>query len=279
MSAKHERRVRLPLCPQKRYHKNYYLCINYLPMLYTYQVYETLLDVARKDLRGRSLSPEEFNNVARLVNQNIFEKYYAEFESTLDNSEVLSGFKVLNEMIALVGGVGTLPARFFHCVGMPWYTDTNGIRRYIDLVSSMEHAKREQDYLTKATLTHPTCRLGIANTAAPMTIYVTPTTINPIYMDYIRTADTPILDYYLNDTTADYTWMATGVNVTVPAGSTSMNGTIGAAVVASSTANFEWAEEDLPLIINLFLNYLGIQLPSPEIFEGSTLLETKSDQR
>jgi len=248
-------------------------------MLLSSDVYNTLLDVSRKDLRGNSLSPEEFNNVARLVNQNVFEKYYKEFESTLDNSETMSGFKVLGESIPIVAGVGTLPTRYYHMVGMPRYVDTGGTSRYLDLVSSMEHAKREMDYLTKATLTYPTCRLGIANTAADMTIYVTPTTINPIFLDYIRTPDIPLLDYYLDDTTLTYTFMTAGVVTAVPAGSTAMNGTVGPANVASTTVNFEWNDEDMPLIINLFLQFLGIQLPDPILYEGGTTQETKNDAK
>jgi len=244
-------------------------------MLYAYQVYETLLDVARKDLRGRSLTPEEYNNVAPLVNEAVFSKYYSEFESSGENSETMSAFKVLNEAIPLVAGVGTLPARYYHIVGMPRY----GTSVYVDLVSSMEHAKREQDYLTKATLTHPTCRFGIANTAADMTIYVTPTSIAAIFLDYIRTPDTPILDYYVNDTTLVYTWMASGGGVVaVPVGSTAMDGTAGGNT-NSTTVDWEWDIEDLPLIINLFLQYLGIQLPSPELYEGGTLGEKKSDEQ
>ena len=226
-------------------------------MITASSVYETLLDIARKDLRGRSLSVEEYNRVAILVNQNLFAKYYSDFESNPDSSETMSSFKVLNEAIPLVAGVGTLPTYYYAMVGMPWYTDTGGTRRYLDFVSSMEHAKREQDYLTKASLTYPTCRLGIADVASNKQIYVTPTTITPIYLDYIKTPYTPALDYYINDTTLNYTWIDEADIVDIPLGSTAMDGTIGfSAGYASSTLNWELDEEDFPLIINLFLQYL-----------------------
>jgi hypothetical protein len=246
-------------------------------MILASTVYETVLDLARKDLRGRSLSPEEFNRIAPIVNEKVFSSYYKEFEESSENSEALSAFKVLNESIAVgAGGIVTLPARYYHIVGRPRYVDADGITRHLDLVSSLEDADREDDYLTKATLTYPTFRFGIATTTADMTIHVRPTAgIATILMDYIRTTDVPILDYYLNDTTAEYSFMAYGATVAVPLGSTAMNGTQGLANVVSTTINWEWNNEDLPLIAALFLQELGAQLPNAEIYEAGTISETK----
>ena len=246
-------------------------------MLYSYVVYETVLDLSRKDLRGRSLSPEEFNRVARIVNEKIFSYYYSKFEESSENSESMSGFKVLGEAVVVAGGIAALPTSFYHICGMPYYIDTGGVRRRLDLVSTLEHAKRDMDYLTQATLTHPTFRFGIATTTADMTIHVSPATgIGTIYLDYIRTPNMPYLDYYLNDTTFEYTWMPSGGgNVSVPSGSTARNGTTGAAIVVSATVDFEWDNEDLPLICAMFLQEMGVQLPSSELYEGGTLSETK----
>ena len=248
-------------------------------MILTEDVYLTLLDISRKDLRGLALSPEEFNNTARLVNEMVFAKYYSKFESTLDNSETMSGFKVLNEAIVIAGGTGVLPARYYHMAGKPRYVHADGSTKHLDFVSSLEDADREEDFLTKATLLHPTCRLGTATTTADMTIHVRPTTITQIYMDYIRTSDRPILDYFLSNNEAIYTWMAAGATVAVPAGSIAMNGTAGPANVVSTTVNFEFDEEDLPMIINLFLQLLGIQLPDQGLVQSGLLLEQKSDSQ
>lgn len=245
-------------------------------MLYAYQVYEQLLDLIRKDKRGRTITPEEFNSLAPIVNETVFSKFYSQFESTPENSDKLGDFRVIGESVAIAGGVGALPVSYYAMSGKPYYTDTAGVVRYLDMVSDMEHAWRQGDYLTQASLTHPTYRLGTATSGGAKQIFVSPTTgVNPIYVDYIRVPNTPILDYYLNDTTLNYTWMATGVNVSVPAGSTAMNGTAGAALVASTTINWEFDNEDLPLIISLFLQYAGIQIPDPTLYEGGTLQEQK----
>ena len=251
-----------------------------MPMLLASDVYEIILNLSRKDLRGRSLSPEEYNSTARIVNETVFAKYYAEFENSSENSESLSGFKVLGEFIPIVAGVGTLPASYYHVVGMPWYLSTGSVRRYLDLVSSLEHSKREQDYLTKATLIHPTFRFGLVDVAADMTVHVSPAIgINPIYLDYIRIPNVPILDYYLNDTTLNYTLLEEGVAVDVPLGSTLKDGTQGPVVgYVPDSIEWEWDAEDLPLIISLFLQHLGIQLPDNILYEGGTLIEQKSDK-
>jgi hypothetical protein len=93
------------------------------------------------------------------------------------------------------------------------------------------------------------------------------------------------LDYYLDDVTAEYTWLSEGMtNIAMPINHTApaVSGVIirandvqGAANIDSATLNWEWNNEDLPLICALFLQELGVQLPSPELYEGGTLAETK----
>ncbi len=257
-------------------------------MIYCSEVYQAVLDIARKDKRGLSLSVEEFNSIAPIVNELLFAKYYADFEDTQEDSEAMSGFKVLNESIAVgAGGIAPLPANYYYMCGMPRYTHTDGNDRYLDMVSSLEHAKREQDYLTKATLENPTFRFGIATTISPMTMYVTPSTgINPVIIDYIRIPDVPFLDYYINDTTYEQTWLTTAV-VAMPLGYTApkvvKSGvtlralTTGAANVTGYTTNFEWSTSDLPMIVALFLQQLGISIPDPTLYEGGTYSENKID--
>jgi len=250
-------------------------------MILSSDVYQTVLDITRKDLRGRSLSVEEFNRVARIVNELVFAKYYSEFESSQENSEAMSAFKVLGMAVAIgLGGIGVLPADYYHIVGMPWYTDTGGVVRYLDNVSSLEFAKRQMDYLTQSTLTHPTFRFGTAIAGADMRIYISPIAgINPIYIDYIRVSDVPFLDYYISGTTYQYTWMDAGATVSVPAGSTASNGTLGPANVVSTTINFEWDNEDFSFITDLFLQQLGITLPDEILYQGGLLSEQKKDNQ
>jgi hypothetical protein len=164
--------------------------------------------------------------------------------------------------------------------GKPYYTDVNGVTRYLDLVSDMEHAWRQGDYLTQSSLTHPTYRFGTATSGGVKQIFVSPTAgINPIYVDYVRIPSTPILDYYINNADLNYHWLSVGVNADIPVGCTAMNGTVGAAIVASQTINWEFNSDDIPLIMALFLQYAGIQIPDPVLYEGGTLQEQKIDSK
>ena len=81
-------------------------------MLYSYQVYEKLLDVVRKDKRGRSITPEEFNSIAPLVNESVFSHYFKEFEATPENSNKMGDFRVIGESVAIAGGIGSLPVSY-----------------------------------------------------------------------------------------------------------------------------------------------------------------------
>jgi hypothetical protein len=229
-------------------------------MILCSQIYDTLVSIVRKDKRGLSLSIDDFNSAVVQVNQRIYRLNYSNFEASKLSMDEMDSFKVIGYTIALDGtGKGTLPADYFHLAGNPYWTHPTSGRRQIDLITSLEHGARELDYLTKASALYPTAYMGAGSSAEDMSIHVTPVTCTPIYIDYLREVDTPFLDYYVNNTTLEVTYMATG-NVNVPVGCTSRSGTAGAAVVASSTKNFEWHEHDIPAIINLFLGIIGIQL-------------------
>ena len=248
-------------------------------MILSSVIYETLLDSVRKDKRGRSISVEEYNSLAPIVNESVFSHYYKEFESSPESSSKMGDFRVIGESVAIAGGVGTLPVSFYSLSGKPYYTDASGVIRWLDLVSDMEHAWRQGDYLTQGSLAYPTFRLGTATVGGAKQIYVTPTAgINPIVVDYIRVANTPKLDYFISDSTLLYVWGTAGENMNVPAGSTSMSGVAGAAVVASQTVNWEFDNDDLPLIISLFMQIMGIQMPDEALWQGGTTLREKEEQ-
>lgn len=244
-------------------------------MILASSVYTLILDKIRKDVRGLSLSPDEYNNLCPVINERLYDTYYKEFEEGTESSDTLGWFKSFNESIALTGGVGVFPHDYYHLIGKP-RIDDNGTTRWVDLVTTFEHAEREEDFLTKATVTHPTCQIGGEHASGYTQVRVTPTTIATLYIDFLRIADTPFLDYYVNNTTLAYTYMATGVNVSVPAGSTYRTGTAGGgAPIASQTINWEWAESDLPLIIAMFLEEIGVTLPDEVLYAGGQASETK----
>jgi hypothetical protein len=230
------------------------------------------LAIIRKDRRGLNFSPDDFNNAIIPINQRLFRMNYRDFETTKLSMNELDSFKVPSYTINLdVNGIGALPTDFYTLVGDPYYLHPTVGRRRVDLITSLEHSQREMDYLTKGSALYPTCFLAYGATSDDMSVYVTPTTCTPIYVDYIRKVDVPFLDYYVNDTTFELTYMSAGATVAVPAGSTARDGTAGAANVVSQTKNFEWHEHDIPQLINLILEYVGISLPDQMLVEVSNV--------
>lgn len=257
-----------------------YLCRKLQQMILASTVYDTLLDAIRKDTRGRSLSIEEFNNLSTIVCHSLFEDYYKKFEENIESSDALGGFKVFEYPISLTAnanataGVGLLPDNYYHLIGQP-RTISGSTVRTVDVVSAQEHSIRIQDYLTQPTTTYPMCQIGGINASGKLQIRVYPSTIPDVYIDYFKEPATPYLDYYLNNTNLNYTYMATNVTVSVPLGNTARDGTVGLANVASDTIDWEFSSDDLELIIAKFMTILGITLTDEILVQAGQFVETK----
>ena len=244
-------------------------------MILISDVYNLLLDEIRTDKRGLSLSPDEFNRTIRVVNEELYLDFVDGFEGDIESSDTMGWFKEYDYNIALVAGVGTLPDNYYQMIGKP---KTSAVSPYYraDLVSSYEFACREEDYLTQPTTIHPVFRIGGRDANEDLTINVAPTSIANIWIDYLRVPTTPYLDWYVNNLTYNYTFLAeTAVAQTVPLGSTYRDGTAGIANVTSLTVNLEWSDEDLPLIMAKLREKVGIQLPDQLLIETANINEAK----
>jgi hypothetical protein len=235
-------------------------------MILVSQIYDTLLAYCRKDVRGLSFSPDDFNNAIVQVNQRVYRLNYSNFEASKLSMDEMDSFKIVNYAIDLdVNGVAVLPANYFHLAGDPYYIHATYGRRKIDLITSLEHGNREMDYFTKGSVLYPTAYAGYNLTSNDMALYVTPATCTPIYISYLREVSTPFLDYYVNDSTLELTYMAEGATVAMPLGCTSRTGIAGPANITSQTINIEWHEHDLPQVINLLIEAVGISLPDNDL--------------
>ncbi len=240
-------------------------------------LYNSLLDAIRKDFRGVSLSIDEFNRLSVIVNRRLLADYCKKFEDGIESSSSVGAFKELDYPLTVTGGVASLPSDYYQLIGEPYYTDSGSTVRGIDIVTSLEHAKRERDYLTKSTLKHPTCVVGSMNSSGNLEIRVYPTSITSISVDYIRLPATPFLDYYVNDTTLAVTYMLAGVqNFTIPTGSTYRDGTTG--IKNSATVDWEWGEDELPILITYFMQAMGIALPDQLLIQSAALDKQQIEQ-
>jgi hypothetical protein len=253
-------------------------------------VYNTVLDIIRADKRGLALSIEEYNRISRLINEEIYAKYYSDFERDISNIDVLGGFKVLDTTVTLVADgtsrlawAGSLPTDYYEVIGKPRYVNAAGVIVNVDLVSSLELAERMEDYLTQPTAVHPVYIMGEVDGSDNTKINVYPSTItfsggNRVFIDYLRVAATPYLDYYVNDVTLVPTYLVDGATaVSIPVNYTYSTGQAGAFVLANSlTQDWEWGDAEFPLIISKFCQYLGIALPDQLLIETGVVNESKN---
>jgi hypothetical protein len=251
-------------------------------------VYTTLLDVIRKDKRSRSVDVDEFNNLIKLTNWRLWNKFNKDYEKDAESSNAMAVFKVFNEPVTLSEGIGELPDDYGRLIGEPRFYDGDDTV-VADVVTAIEYSQRSRDSLTKPTTTHPVCFIANQNksfttTETPagtdtvaLALVVKPSNVdNLIYIDYLREPATPFLDYYVNDTTLDYTYLdedATGVSV--PSGSTYRDGTAGVTSVNSQTVDLEWDEDLLPIILGMLCQMVGVQIADQNLYQSGTIEETK----
>lgn len=244
------------------------------------QVYDTLLSLIREDKRGLALSPDEFNRLAKIVNERVYQKKIKNFEIDSDSSESLAKFKDVNATAVLAAGTLSLPSDFYKMIGKPRIVNNSSETRRCDMVSQLEYDERYEDYLTQPSETYPVFTLGELDGSDNIIMHVYPTTITgTVTFDYLKKAATPIYDYYVNNTTLVVTYMDAGTTVTIPSGSTYRNGTAGdgATTFASTSVDWDWDEEDMELILSIFCQLLGIAMPDELMIQSGNLEEAKTE--
>jgi hypothetical protein len=120
--------------------------------------------------------------------------------------------------------------------------------------------------------------MGYDASGGDMALHITPVTCTPCYMSYLRQTVDPFLDYYVNNTTLEITYMAEGATVAIPLGCTSRSGVSGMANVVSLTKNFEWHPHDRPAILAQLLQAVGIALPDELLVQVGNANEIKVER-
>ncbi len=238
-------------------------------------IYDTILDLIRKDQQGNAFNITEYNNIIKLVNYELYNAYSAAIGEDIRSMEALKDFMKLGDSITLTTGVGDLPSTYERILGKPyWVTGSSTIE--IDLITSLEKADRLRDDLTKPTTADPVAIIGGVDGSGSSQISVYPTTgITTIYIDFLAIPTTPLLDYYV-DSVGQYVYMIEDAdNVTIPTGAIYSDGTAGPTTKNSATVNFEWHPDQTPVIINMVLQKAGIILSKQVAIEYGLARETK----
>lgn len=243
-------------------------------MINVQDFYDRLLVHIRKDVRGKGLSIDDFNDIAPIVNSELFEYFYGKFQETKKITDSLSPFLVTGESLTITSNKGDLSATtntYRHLVGSPRYSTST----VVDVVTMAEYSERYGDSLTAPSTSNPVCYIA-QDTTPKLTLFVYPSGVTPLLIDYIKEPDTPFLDYYINDTTYVVTYMdEADTGVSIPSGSTYRDGTAGATTKDSATYNFDFNEEDEPLLMAMFLDKLGIQFREPEMIQYANMQQNK----
>lgn len=236
-------------------------------MILASYVYDTILDLIRKDQHGNSFNITEYNNFIKLVNYELYNIHAPVAGENLQNIDVLKDFMTLEESITITTGVGDLPATYDRLLGKPYWID-GGYDISIDLITSLEKSDRLSSNLTAPSFANPVAIIGGVDVSGNSQISVYPAAgITTIYIDFLSIPATPILDYYVASTGL-YVYMDAGAtNVAIPTGAVYSDGTIGPTTKNSATVNFEWHEDQTPTIINMILQKAGIVLKQQTAIE------------
>jgi hypothetical protein len=171
-------------------------------------VYDTVQTLIRKDQKGNSFNIKEFNRGIKLINYELYNFFAGRVEESSDVTEALKDFMTMQEAVALVSGVGDLPATYERLRGKP-YTIAGSTYTPVDEITGVEKADRLKDELTKPTTEAPICIIGGVDGTGNSQIEVYPDTITTVYIDYLSLPATPLLDYYI-DSNGLYVYMAQG---------------------------------------------------------------------
>ena len=96
-------------------------------MIQASTVYDTALALAKKDQRGGSFNIEEYNNIAALVNMELYNTYLSKYESGMAVTDALLHLKTRNTTLTLTAGQAWLPSHADRLAGNPWMTHPWGV--------------------------------------------------------------------------------------------------------------------------------------------------------
>ena len=136
-------------------------------------LYQAVLDVLRKDVRGEAVSVTEFNAILPVVSHEYFAQQYAKFQQTQNVTDSLAPF-IKTATLTLVAGVASLPTDYLHLIGTPTYTQTVSSVAYtrkIDVLSRLELSERLADPITQPTLVYPVAVIGKGTTSGYIGTY------------------------------------------------------------------------------------------------------------
>ncbi len=241
-------------------------------------LYLTLLDIARKDSRGRAYSIGQFNRALLFATHEYFAKQYEKFELTQNITDSLVPF-VRRASLVVSGGRVNLPADYYHLVGEPTGA-IGGANVVFDMVTELEYADRVIDQILFPTDSLPLVLENWASSTSSPILYLYPSSasISTLDITYLKSPVIPFLDYYVDSSNVVH-YLAEGETHTAATGDTFPVGadpSVGNTYI-SSTLEMEWRNQDRPAILYLLLQHFGITVSDEMLAQYGMAKETENN--
>jgi len=237
-----------------------------------FTMYETILDILRKDKKG-SITIEEFEKLLTFRSQWLFRSLLNKADVTKTFDKALKPFFVFNDFALPTGGqkkvlFSSLEETPAHIVSLSYVQGTSTIHTTdfddvtpIDIVTMDEWNERLRNFVTKPTSDDPIAFI------ARDSIRFAGIGGDAVYIDYYKNPSDPYLDYYVN-TNADYVYMTESSSRALVSGELGRDGeTTG--TLTSATVELEWDDNEKATLVEYVLTDLGVALDSQSIIQSS----------
>jgi len=246
------------------------------------EVYTGLNTVIKRERRGNSLTPDEFNSLIDLENGNFFKDKAKELQTVAatpeEFSELIYSSKlmrplVIQRTVTPTTGVIDLSADiggdtfgfWVSCVTTAVY---NGMVRRIDLISHSEYERRLTNMLSPTLTQNPCARIDADN------VRIVPTDIASVVFTYLKFPTQPVFDYYV-DGNRNIQYLAVSATHTLTGSEIGSSGEVAPTEVTSNTIELAYGEEYHAEFFEYMLSRLGTRARDPIVYQSAETQQAK----
>jgi len=247
-----------------------------------YELYNLANYIVKVTNKGKTLTPNKFEEIWNRRQVDYFKEIYAEYESTTAITDILRPFKKLIDQgdVTVVSDLYfELPSDYFHFSSLS-YVDADGSFSPFDMVTKSEALMRKASVITKPTVSDPIC-YELDNK-----LYIEPYDDSlDFHMSYLAYPQDVLFDYYVDTDGVVQYLAADAYHDWVDGefdrsgneyGSGSVSTSVSGYDYQSATVEPEWNEEDQLKILEYILRDIGISIDSMGIYEYANIQKNES---
>jgi len=246
------------------------------------KLYDYIQFVSTKENSGKTYDPEKFNLVLPVAVQEMYDEILANYERDLKITEEIKPYVTVIPDPGLQldsDGIATLPTDYYRFVGCRFkYARTVNTApvyswRPISFISTSQYDIR----ITKQGATMPTMKYPIC-TVRQNSIEFYPANMRGIKFTYIKKAETPLYDYYINSSGLEI-FLSTGEKHKLLAGEVGSQGqTVVGTILTSLTVELSMYEGTHLRIANKMLSRVGVNLSNAQLFQYAEIMQQKESK-